>query len=227
MKLGRSSFSSKPHPGVNRGRFIHSRQKASERRTATASNPPVPRNPTDVWILLSGGIDSSACIEFYKSQGLELTAFFVDYGQLAARAELAAARRISAHYKVPLRQGHWLSSRSSGPGLIQGRNALLIFATLLERGESPGLIALGIHAGTAYYDCSPRFLRNLQSVVASYTDGRVRLAAPFVRWNKRTVLEFCRSRNVPLRLTYSCELGRAKPCNECLSCQDRKVLCVV
>jgi 7-cyano-7-deazaguanine synthase len=202
------------------------RRESRQQVSSGKSIKPRP-SPPDVWVLLSGGIDSSACLEFYKAQRVGLFGFFVDYGQAAAPAERAAARKISGYYRVPLKEAKWLGSRASGPGLIQGRNALLVFAALLEHGDQPGLIAIGIHRGTAYYDCSPGFFGRIRSVVASYTDGRVRLAAPFLRWTKGRIVEFCRSREVPLNLTYSCEKGRQSPCNKCLSCQDRKVLHVV
>ncbi len=34
-------------------------------------------------VLLSGGIDSSACLVFYLAQGFSISALFVDYGQVS------------------------------------------------------------------------------------------------------------------------------------------------
>lgn len=201
--------------------------RRTSNRPGKSQVPRAQRPVIDVWILLSGGIDSAACVEFYKSRGFSVTTLFIDYGQISARRESVAARRVSNFFSVPLVRAEWTCGSRKGPGLIQGRNAFLAIAALMERGANPGIIALGIHSGTSYYDCSPAFLSTLRSVVSAYTDGCVRIAAPFLRWKKRTVLEFCRSHGVPLELTYSCESGRPQPCNECLSCRDLKVLSAV
>jgi 7-cyano-7-deazaguanine synthase len=55
-----------------------------------------------VLVLLSGGIDSAACLDFYLDLGRTPCALFVDYGQLAARAELRAALAVADYYSVPI-----------------------------------------------------------------------------------------------------------------------------
>src|SRR5215469_10016856 len=104
-------------------------------------------------VLLSGGIDSSCCIAFYRQAGLDVTGVFVDYGQPVREREEQSARAIAHFYSTPL---HVV--RSTGPaqiseGEIAGRNALLVFAAFLHVPLQSGLIALGIHAGSSYYDC--------------------------------------------------------------------------
>jgi predicted subunit of tRNA(5-methylaminomethyl-2-thiouridylate) methyltransferase len=51
-------------------------------------------NP-EAWVLLSGGIDSTACAAFYLSQDFQVHAVFVDYGQVAARREADAAKAVA------------------------------------------------------------------------------------------------------------------------------------
>ena len=55
-----------------------------------------------VLVLLSGGIDSSACLVFYLTQGFSVSALFVDYGQVSKGREESAASAMCAHYGVPL-----------------------------------------------------------------------------------------------------------------------------
>jgi len=108
-------------------------------------------------VLLSGGIDSSCCVAFYRRMGHIVTGVFIDYGQPVRHKEEVSAEAIAHHFSIPL---HVV--RCSGPevefeGEIPGRNAFLAFAAVLYHPGFSGLLALGIHGGTAYYDCSEHF----------------------------------------------------------------------
>src|SRR6267378_1112260 len=105
-------------------------------------------------VLLSEGIDSSCCVAFYRRMRYDVTGVLVDYGQPVNQKEEQSAKAIANHYAIPL---HIV--RCSGPSAefqdeIPGRNAFLVFAALLYHPTFAGLLALGIHAGTTYYDCS-------------------------------------------------------------------------
>jgi 7-cyano-7-deazaguanine synthase len=172
-------------------------------------------------VLLSGGIDSSGCVAFYRQAGHEVTGVFVDYGQPVREREERSARAIAHHYDIPL---HVI--RSSGPrkefeGEIGGRNAFLAFAALLYLPNRTGLIALGIHAGTVYYDCSGHFIEHLNALLSGYSDGKLAVAAPFLTWSKQAIYAFCAENRVPVELTWSCEVGPLAPCGRCVSCEDR------
>ncbi len=176
------------------------------------------------WLLLSGGIDSAACLAFFVRQGFLVECLHVSFGQPALLQESAAAKRVAHHYKVPLKVLRWTGSTSCQDGEITGRNAFLLMGALTEIGANSGVLATGIHAGTSYYDCSQEFLSAMQIVVDGYCDGRVNLAAPFVRWSKHQIFAFCSLEGVPTGLTYSCERGTKQPCKECLSCRDRRAI---
>lgn len=87
-----------------------------------------------------------------------------------------------------------------------------------------GILSLGIHTGTPYYDCSERFIRDITPTVEGYTGGEVRIDAPFLAWDKPTIYAYCKEKGVPIHLTYSCESGTDPPCGKCLSCKDREAL---
>jgi 7-cyano-7-deazaguanine synthase len=53
-------------------------------------------------ILLSGGIDSAACVAYAKSIASPVEALFIDYMQPARDSERDAAIRVSGHYGIPL-----------------------------------------------------------------------------------------------------------------------------
>ena len=183
-----------------------------------------PSHDTPTWLLLSGGLDSSACLAFFAAQNVTVECLHVSYGQPAAERELAAALAVSRHFSVPLNVLHWSGSPATSTGLIAGRNAFLLMGALIHIGATPALLALGIHDGTPYFDCSPRFLSALQALFDSYCDGQVRISAPFLAWSKHQIHAYSQRMNLPTGLTYSCETGTDPPCATCLSCQDRHVL---
>lgn len=175
-------------------------------------------------VLLSGGLDSTACVHFYLSQGFAVESVFLNYGQIAAAKERLSAATVAAHYGAKHRELEIAGASSKRPGVIQGRNALLLLCALAEWESVKGLVVVGIHGGTHYHDSSPCFVKAMQVVFDLYSQGQVRVAAPFLRWSKRDIWEYCRKDGVPTEMTYSCQQGGDRPCGQCESCLDRKEL---
>jgi 7-cyano-7-deazaguanine synthase len=175
-------------------------------------------------VLVSGGIDSAALLAFYTRQRFSVRALFVDFGQPAAKQESRAARSVCNHYGVQLSTMNVKCGAAFSPGEISGRNAFLLFAAVLARGSEPGIVAIGIHEGTSYYDCTAGFLKTIQTIVDGYAVGKIKVAAPFLNWGKQIIWEFCKKYGVPVTSTYSCEKGGVHPCGKCLSCKDREAL---
>jgi len=176
------------------------------------------------WVLLSGGIDSSACVSFYMDQGFSTEGVFIDYGQIALPREIRAAESIAEHYRIPLNKFKWSGGQQKKSGFICGRNAFLLFSSLMELPQETGILAIGIHSGTTYQDCSMSFVRKMQGLFDAYTHGRVQIGTPFLKWLKGDIWHYSKSRGVPLTLTYSCERGEDQPCGHCLSCRDLEIL---
>ncbi len=182
------------------------------------------RVKTHVNVLVSGGIDSTALLAFYRSRRFSIRGLFVDFGQPAAKEEARAAKTVCGHYNVPLSTITVKCAATFSPGEILGRNAFLLFAAILACGTRTGMIAIGIHEGPPYYDCTAGFLKSIQTVVDGYSAGRINVAAPFLKWGKEVIWEFCKKDRVPVESTYSCEKGGVRPCGKCLSCKDREAL---
>lgn len=177
-------------------------------------------------VLLSGGIDSAACVRYYFDLGFRLSGLFIDYGQRARGNEGKSAVQVANHYDIPLDKLSLSPVKHLGPGEIRGRNAFLIIAALTFYPRFKGILSLGIHSGTPYYDCSQKFMSDITTIIDAYAGGEVRIDAPFLTWDKSTVYAYCREKDVPIQLTYSCESGTDPPCGKCLSCKDREVLSV-
>lgn len=181
------------------------------------------REPFHAAVLLSGGIDSAACVAFCLERGYHVEAMHFSYGQGAEKRELKSAQAIAKHYDVKLHRRRISNANKKQSGHIVGRNAFLLFGGLLEFPWKSGLIGIGIHAGTPYFDCAKEFINRTQSLFDGYSSGSIKISAPFLAWEKTQIWDFCASMNVPISLTYSCEFGN-KPCGKCLSCRDLEVL---
>jgi 7-cyano-7-deazaguanine synthase len=175
-------------------------------------------------VLISGGVDSYACAHFMLTQRMTITGLYVDYGQQARECENASARQICKTLGIPLHFVQVRSDTSFGAGEILGRNLFLIAVALLNSKEPPTAIAMGLHSGSSYYDCSETFLNRIDTLVNEHTGGKTSLFVPFRSWTKRQVYEYALAEGLSLALSYSCEGPGPEPCGECLSCLDRKQL---
>jgi len=178
-------------------------------------------------VLASGGIDSTAAIAVYLAKGFAVEALFVDYGQAAAKCELSAISQIVRHYQIPLTAISCGGLGRYSVGLVRGRNAFLLQCGLMAFRGSAGVIAIGVHAGTGYADCSPEFIARMTQVFDLYSDGKVTIGTPFLHWDKANIITFCRAHEVPLELTYSCETGAPMPCGVCQTCKGLEELYAV
>jgi 7-cyano-7-deazaguanine synthase len=140
-------------------------------------------------VLMSGGIDSAACAAFLVAQGMEVSALFVDHGQAASTHERTAVNSLAATLGIEVQHLAFIGATSFGSGELVGRNAFLVFAALFATRAQSSFIALGLHAGTPYYDCSPAFVETINRAVAEHTDGTVQVVAPFIEWTKRDVYD--------------------------------------
>src|SRR5258708_39269462 len=133
---------------------------------------------TQATVLLSGGLDSIACAHFLQQRGLTVRGLFIDHGQVAARREAAASAALAEWLAIPIEGCALSNTHRLGAGELLGRNAMLIFnALFLSQGVS-GLLALGIHAGVPYFDCSEAFIVSAGPVGRGRTGGRRCVGGP-------------------------------------------------
>lgn len=175
-------------------------------------------------VLLSGGLDSAACAHFLIDKGFLVEALFIDYGQVSASREVVAAKKIAKFLSIPFKEFSVNTNIKKTSGEIKGRNAFLLFTALLEFPEKSGIIGIGIHDGTSYFDCSENFINQVQILFDDYTNGCVKIITPFVNWSKGEIWNYLNKSSFPVDVTYSCELGLPQPCGRCLSCEDLEEL---
>ena len=157
-------------------------------------------------------------------QGFAAEGLFFDFGQASATQEEDAARAISRYYKAGLRCVRCEGLHPPTGVEVRGRNGFLLLGALMALQGEAGIIGIGIHEGTSYADCTENFIQESQHLFDLYTDGQVRIGAPFIKWTKRQIWDYGQAAGIPVALTYSCELGRKQPCGDCLSCKDLAAL---
>lgn len=177
---------------------------------------------SEALMLMSGGIDSTACAIYFQNRDFRVRGLFIDYGHPVNSVERKFVSKLSAELDIELKIVCIDGFDHSGDGEIVGRNAMFIFAALMKVTRSTTVIGIGIHAGTPYYDCGPMFLTSINKVVTDSTAGTVTVDAPFLELEKPQVYSLAKELGVPIDMTYSCEVGVIPSCGKCLSCKDRE-----
>ncbi|WP_461643344.1 7-cyano-7-deazaguanine synthase [Labilibaculum euxinus] len=174
-----------------------------------------------VLVLFSGGIDSTACIHYYKRLGYKIEGLFINYNQKSLKSEEVAVKLLSEYFKIKTKIVKLDMNQIAIDGEIQGRNFMFLSIAFMNFTSTNGLISLGIHSGTTYPDCSKEFILKSQEILNLYTSGNVFIDCPFIELNKREVYEYFKSHDLPIEYTYSCENGvEVQPCGNCSSCKD-------
>lgn len=171
-------------------------------------------------VLLSGGVDSALVASLLAADGWSPNALWVDYGQPAAVAERAASRVLATYHGIDWKEVKVPGMEVPQAGEITARNDLLV---AIGRAFTPNTsLAIGIHSGTPYADCSVDWLSAWNTVIDVQHYGVISLLAPLVNLTKAEIFALSHECKLPIELTYSCEVGPS-PCGRCLSCLDREV----
>jgi len=193
--------------------------------------------------LLSGGLDSSvAFVIRAPDMALALT---VDYGQRAARREIASARSIAARYRVPHRvlKLPWLgggaltdrSKRLPSPDLrrpsdtrksaaavwVPNRNGVFIAAAAAvaeSLGASCVVVGFNREEAATFADNSKPFLDAANMALRFSTRIGVRVESPTLTWDKQRIVVEGRRLGAPLHLVWPCYEGGKSWCRKCESC---------
>lgn len=207
----------------------------------------MPKQKERVVVALSGGMDSGTLLGDVIDQGMEVvqTVGF-RYGSKHNPYENEAARKLAKFYRVPHRlidltnafdgarsdlmaeggdipEGHY-EADSMKRTVVPGRN--LIFAAILAsiaESNNAYFVFMGIHAGDhhIYPDCRPEFAIALAAAIKASTEGKVDLAAPYLRYHKLDILKRGFQIGVPYEYTRTCYKDQPIACGKCGSCQER------
>jgi 7-cyano-7-deazaguanine synthase len=106
------------------------------------------------------------------------------------------------------------------------RNGLfLAYAASVALQLGAGCIYYGAHsddaAGSAYPDCTGKFINNMNRAIYYGTGDKVTLGAPFWDNTKADIVRLGIELGVDFAHTWSCYEGKDKPCGVCGTCIDR------
>ena len=200
--------------------------------------------------LLSGGMDSSTLAYLAKSQGYDIFALHLNYGQRTERKERTCAKTIArllgAKDFVDVDVGYFSTfgtssltdktiavdtfepARAHVPNTyVPFRNAnLLSIATSYAEARQADAIFIGVQSldYSGYPDCRPQFIYAFQRVIDLGTrEGtHIKLITPFIHFTKTDILREGMKLRVPYEHTWSCYRNEEKACGTCGSCHFRK-----
>ena len=181
-------------------------------------------------VLLSGGMDSAACLAWARMEYDWIDAVFFNYGQRHSEREYRSVIRLTRHFGI----NHWSlplkiespSSLTGGDGELRGpdvvvpnRNEIMLrqAASLFS---PPAVVVMGCCRDDweTFEDCRPEFFDRMRGELAP-----VRIATPVLDLDKRGVFEFAQKYGgtALLDLTWSCYAGGDEPCGACGACEAR------
>ena len=192
-------------------------------------------------ILLSGGLDSTVSATVASRRTRPLFALTFDYGQRAAKMEIAASKKICRflmieHKTIKLPffkefKGLILVDRTK-KGLkrsrgvrdlwIPNRNGLFInIAACFAEYYSARIIVTGFNREEAreFPDNSEHFLHAINQSLKYSTLNKVEVRSYVLQHTKKEIYRLGLKFKAPLELVYSCYLGGKNMCGKCASCK--------
>lgn len=202
------------------------------------------------YVLLSGGIDSSACLAIANAEhdGM-VCAVTISYGQ-RHKNEVKHACQIVRHYELALIHKDLTDIIGTGgltdpdlviphksyadlpegvsPTYVPFRNGLFLslIASIASADPEAVEIYYGAHAEDAerdaYPDCSVKFIKVMKRAIDIGTYGKIVLKVPFAYCSKAEVIRRGENLEVPWHLTWSCYEGGELHCGSCPTCLARR-----
>jgi 7-cyano-7-deazaguanine synthase len=197
-----------------------------------------------VFVLVSGGIESSVMLSEALSNYDEVTPIYVKHGLRWEYAEIFWLKKFIWRLKSPklrllemldlnmrdLYSGHWSVTGSKVPGAnstdeavcLPGRN-LIMFSKIATHAvlRNVPVIEIGILKTNPFSDASPKFLKKMSEAVSMGLGKEIALEAPFGRLKKEEVI--IKGKKLPLELTFSCINPKGYDhCGDCNKCVERK-----
>lgn len=183
-------------------------------------------------LLFSGGVDSTAVAALSRPDLL----LHIDYGQLCAEGERAAATFGAERLQMPMRIVQ-IDCRPLGTGLLAGepqltgaptpewfpfRNQLLVTigaAVAVKEDLDSVLVGLVKTDGARHRDGTPAFIEAISSLVESQ-EGNVRVVAPFADRDPSELIRRASLDSEHLHRTFSCHRANIA-CGSCPGCLKR------
>lgn len=193
-------------------------------------------------ILLSGGLDSTVSAAIAGKRTNPLFALTFDYGQRAAKMEIASAKKISNRLRLQhrvialpffkefknctlIKQGKKVQYNSFTrlkDVWVPNRNGLFInLAACFAEYYKANLIITGFNREEAqeFPDNTVDFMTAINRSLRLSTLGTIKVKSYVASYTKNEIYGLGRKIGAPLDLVYSCYRGGKKMCGRCASCK--------
>jgi len=189
-------------------------------------------------LLIGGGVDSVTLALDLHNKGIEFELLHVDYGQVAAYAEIQFISKLAKDLNVPIRvaldsqidyanpkPNKILDGPSHDNPYILGRNYYLL-GIAASKGDN---VYIGLSEGRIF-DCTEEFVNNMNLAWKGAFDGQKRVIAPYVNNSKKDLVELGHSLSpkyfeyvmscwTPIEVKTRLETTY-KPCGVCNHCKE-------
>lgn len=197
-------------------------------------------------VLMSGGMDSALCTAIAKSDGYDIAALHLNYGQRTQKREEKAFIDLCDFYavkhKLIVDVGYFKQiggSSLTDPNIevpeakfnkneipntyVPFRNGNIL-AIAASWAETLGAEAIYIGAveqdSSGYPDCRAEFFQAYQNAINLGTrpETNLKIITPIIHLSKKEIVQQGVLLNVPLYLTWSCYTREDAACGKCESC---------
>jgi 7-cyano-7-deazaguanine synthase in queuosine biosynthesis len=190
-------------------------------------------------LLIGGGVDSVTLALDLHHKGIEFELLHVDYGQVAALAEIEFISKLAKDLNVPIKvaldeqidhanpkPNKILDGAAHDNPYILGRNYYLL-GVAASKGDN---IYIGLSEGRIF-DCTEEFVNNMNLAWKGAFDGQKKVIAPYVNNSKKDLValgyslspkyfEYVMSCWTPLEVKTRGKVNSYKPCGVCNHCKE-------
>lgn len=185
--------------------------------------------------LTSGGIDSSVLLFMLQKEKHEVLPLFINYGHKSSKMELNSFHKICKFLDLEgevidieginkIKSG--LTTKEIPENeypFFPARNLLLFtIGSAYAFNRSARLVSMGFLKNPEFPDQTNDFITSAERTIELATGITIKLFTPFIKLDKREVVQLAKKYRFPLELTYSCYGGKQTPCGKCKACLNRE-----
>ena len=192
-------------------------------------------------LLASGGMDSTVLAYDLKNQNKNIILLFLDYGQHCRDKEYETLKKVipdcyvenirvikigdvyrESQSRMIKEANLWVDNVVADDLYLPYRN-LLFLSIASAYAQSLGIknvYSAFINSNHAKeIDCSMEFFIKLEELLEEF--GSIKINMPYRELSKSQVAQHGLKLNVPIAVTYSCQVNSKNPCGACPNCVDR------